>query len=79
MSIEYHDLKSNLDDAEKKAWDSLARYKFWMFGYHAASWVNTNRLTKKHFSVSHGNPFKELIDIARKKSGGPNRVFFIPK
>ena len=28
-------LKADLDEAEEKAWDSLARYKFQMFGYRS--------------------------------------------
>lgn len=32
-----------LDEAEAKAWDSLSRYKFQMFGYWAGIWVHLNR------------------------------------
>ncbi len=32
------------ESAERKAWDSLGRYKFQMFGYWAAIWVHMNRL-----------------------------------
>jgi hypothetical protein len=32
--------------AERKAWDALARYKFWMFGYHAAAWIKYNDLLR---------------------------------
>jgi hypothetical protein len=37
-------LRAELDLAELKAWESLARYKFQMFGYWAAIWVHQNRL-----------------------------------
>jgi hypothetical protein len=33
-------------NAEEKAWKSLAGYKFLMFGYHAARWVNYNKLLR---------------------------------
>ena len=37
-------IELELEFAETKAWDALSRYKFWMFGYHAANWVNLNRI-----------------------------------
>lgn len=37
-------LEHELDVAERKAWDALARYKFQMFGYWAAIWVHLNRI-----------------------------------
>ena len=49
-----------MQDAERKAWTSLAGYKFWMFGYHAAAWVQLNRLA----AVSQGSPFKNLVKFA---------------
>lgn len=52
-----------LADIEAKAWDSLARYKFIMFGYWAAIWVHTNRET----GARRPNPFKELVQAARSK------------
>lgn len=56
MSIE-----EERDVAERKAIESLARYKFQMFGYWAAIWVHMNRLcpTKKP------SPFKHLVKSAR--------------
>jgi hypothetical protein len=49
-------------EAERKAWLSLAGYKFWMFGYHAAQWVLLNRL-----SANPGpNPFASLVRAARE-------------
>lgn len=55
---------NQMADAERKAWDSLARYKFWMFGYHAAEWVKYNHL------LDHGdrqpNPFKSVVTVAKE-------------
>jgi len=51
------------DEAEVKAWDSLARYKFEMFGYWASSWVKFNQVLPK--SHKAGNPFKRAVDLAR--------------
>ena len=48
--------------AERKAWDSLSRYKFQMFGYWAAIWVHLNKLSNQKQS----NPFKNLVKTARK-------------
>lgn len=52
-------------DAEQQAWSSLARYKFWMFGYHAAQWVLLNRVADK--KDRQGNPFKALVAVARQR------------
>lgn len=52
-----------LDEAERKATDSLARYKFMMFGYWAAWWVKLNRLS----GARRPNPWKNLVQIARKE------------
>ena len=49
-------------EAYEKAIDSLARYKFMMFGYWAAIWVHLNLLDNKQ----EGNPFRELVVMARK-------------
>jgi hypothetical protein len=46
--------------AAYKAWDSLARYKFQMFGYWAAIWVHLNRV----IGDRQPNPFKNLVVIA---------------
>lgn len=52
-------------DAETKAWEGLRGYKFWMFGYHAARWVNYNQLLPpvRRFR----SPFKALVEIADRK------------
>ena len=55
------ELDRELDEAEKKAWDSLARYKFQMFGYWAAIWVHLNRLSGQ----KRPNPWKALVHQAR--------------
>lgn len=47
--------------AKIKALDSLSRYKFIMFGYHAALWVTLNKLEG---SPDH-NPFSALVNLAR--------------
>lgn len=53
-------LRKDLAENTAKAWDALARYKFWMFGYHAAHVVKLRRLLGLK-----GNPFKALVDAAR--------------
>lgn len=57
-------LKLELAEAEQKAWDSLARYKFQMFGYWAAIWVHLNRVG----GFKRPNPFKETVSLARTKT-----------
>ena len=58
-------LLEELDIAERKAWDSLARYKFQMFGYWAAIWVHLNRLS----GAKRANPWRELVKTARQNNG----------
>ena len=36
-----------MDEAERKAWEALSGYKFWMFGYHAAKYVQLAQLLDK--------------------------------
>lgn len=55
-------LEADLKEAEEKAWDALARYKFQMFGYWAAIWVHLNRVG----GFDRSNPFKATVDLARK-------------
>ena len=61
-------LEADLDEAEEKAWDSLARYKFQMFGYWSAIWVHLNRVG----AFGRPNPWRELVHVARRerKEGG---------
>lgn len=49
-------------EARSKAFSSLAKYKFMMFGYHAALWVTLNRLDTQQ----EPNPFKNLVNLARE-------------
>lgn len=49
-------------EAFETAIDSLARYKFIMFGYWAAIWVHLNQLD----SNKERNPFRELVEKARE-------------
>lgn len=55
-------LERELCDAEAKAFDALARYKFQMFGYWAAIWVHLNRLGE----FRRPNPFSGLVHLARQ-------------
>ena len=55
-------MDSEIDLAERKAIDSLARYKFAMFGYWAGIWVHLNRIEGK----KRPNPFKQLVLTARR-------------
>ena len=55
---------ASLCDAEQKAWDALAGYKFWMFGYHAARWQNYNALLPR--GLRFRSPFRALVSHAAK-------------
>lgn len=50
------------DEAKKKAFDSLSRYKFYMFGYWAATWIQMNKLCR----FREINPFNKLVHLAEK-------------
>ena len=52
-------------EAEEKALEALSGYKFWMFGYHCARWVNYNRLLSKE--NRQPNPFRDFVKLARQK------------
>jgi hypothetical protein len=52
-------------EAENKAWEALARYKFQMFGYWASIWVHLNRLS----GGKRTNPWKKLVGVAKKQVG----------
>ena len=54
-------LLHELELAERKAWASLSRYKFQMFGYWAAIWVHLNRIG----GFKKTNPFKEIVKQAK--------------
>ena len=55
-------LSRELEMAEYRAWDSLSRYKFQMFGYWAAIWVHLNRIG----GFNRPNPWRELAKMARE-------------
>ena len=56
-------LQDAIKEAEFKAWDSLARYKFQMFGYWAAIWVHLNRVSGEN----RPNPFRSLVNLAKDR------------
>lgn len=56
-------LEHELDIAERKAWDSLSRYKFQMFGYWAAVWVHINRIG----GFRRANPWRNIVNQARQR------------
>jgi len=62
MSTLERRLTAELDEAEKKAWDALGRYKFQKFGYWAAIWVHLNRVG----DFKRPNPFRNLVQMARE-------------
>ncbi len=68
------ELSDKLCEAEVKAFDALARYKFLMFGYWAAVWVHLNQLD----DVKRPNPFKKLVGFARKEAGGNKLIAQFP-
>ena len=57
------DLESKLNEAEVRAWQSLAQYKFIMFGYWAAIHSHFNKLG----GMSRPNPFAQLVAIAKER------------
>jgi len=54
-------LPYELEEAERKAWDSLSRYKFVMFGYWVGVWVHLNRIA----DTRHSNPWQGLVKQAK--------------
>ena len=57
-------LRAEMREAEFKAWDSLARYKFQMFGYWSAIWVHLNKLGE----FKDPNPWSDLVRTAKPKA-----------
>jgi hypothetical protein len=53
------------EDATRQALDALARYKFWMFGYHAARVVYLGTLIHRIGGPRLDNPFRSLVVMAR--------------
>ncbi len=58
-------MEKAIAEAESKAWEALARYKFHMFGYWAAIWVHLNKIS----GGKRPNPWKKLVGIAKKEVG----------
>lgn len=62
------------EQARVKAVDALSRYKFEMFGYWAAKWVQINQYLS-WVGLQRGNPFAELVHVAREiKAGEPSHL-----
>ena len=57
-------LRAEMGEAEFKAWDSLARYKFSQFGYWAAIWTHLNELGESKAP----NPWSDLVRTAKPKA-----------
>lgn len=55
-------LAEHKQEAFEQAIDSLARYKFMMFGYWSAIWVHLNQLDEN----KEPNPFRPLVTAARE-------------
>lgn len=56
-----YNFNKDLENAERKAWEALSRYKFVMFGYWAAIWVHVNRMS----GAKRKNPFAIVVKVAR--------------
>ena len=63
-------LYASMVEAELKAWEALSGYKFWMFGYHAARWVNYNALLPRNQRLR--NPFADLVKFGREQADRRN-------
>ena len=55
-------LEAEILEAETKAIDALARYKFQMFGYWAGIWVHLNKIEGR----KRPSPFRSLVVAARE-------------
>jgi len=55
---------AEMEEAERKAWDALARYKFQVFGYWSGIWIHLNRIS----GLKKPNPFKDLVTLARARN-----------
>jgi len=58
------EIRRQRDAAERRAWGSLAGYKFWMFGYWSSAWVRLNALLEP--DDRKRNPWRELVQTARR-------------
>lgn len=61
MSCSSTRLDQELAEAEAKAIDALARYKFTMFGYWAGIWVHLNKIEGQR----RPSPFRSLVKVAK--------------
>jgi len=68
MSYYQQKIHDEMLEAEAKAIDSLARYKFAMFGYWAGIWVHLNKISGE----GRPNPFKTLVQQAKGMRDGKN-------
>lgn len=66
MTATATNIHQEIELAEKKAWEALAKYKFVMFGYWAGVWVHLNRIEGSR----RPNPWRELVTIARTTTTG---------
>jgi len=68
-------LEKLMAEHQSKALTSLAGYKFLMFGYHAATWANLEKLSKRR----HPNPFSDLVVMARENRDGIRLSYLLRK
>lgn len=62
-------LEADLAEAERKAWDSLARWKFLMFGYWAADVIKIKRRLGRGREPFFGELVAHARLIMRKRYG----------
>ena len=62
MSFQQRQIHDEMMEASRKAVDSLARYKFAMFGYWAGIYIHLHRLSGETLP----NPFSKLVKLARE-------------
>ena len=58
-------IRDAMEESQLKALEALSGYKFWMFGYHAARWVNYSHL----LDGKQKSPFTRLVALAREMLG----------
>ena len=63
-------LAQELHEAETKAVDALARYKFTMFGYWAGIWVHLNKIEGN----KRPSPFRQYVTQAKADSNAAKRA-----
>ena len=60
-------LREKRQQEEGRAWDALSRYKFWMFGYHAAKAISYGQILSEWTGEPIVNPFAGLVQMARAR------------